>query len=102
MDEDEKPPKKRRRRYSQENLTDDVRALLQTEAGCNFIGWLLHETRFLEGGQMTGEAHTFFNLGRREVGVEVFRQITRADRQALVRLMNRQLETQHADRHPAP
>lgn len=58
-----------RRRLTQEQYDADLRELLSTSAGRRFFYRVCHDTCRILAKSYTGNSDTFFNEGRRSIGV---------------------------------
>lgn len=82
------------RRRLQQRLAD-VRAVLATSAGQRFA-WDLLATAGILQRSYTGNSTTFYNEGRRAMGLDILELINAADPTAFARML--QVEGERADR----
>lgn len=55
----------------------DLKAVMSTAEGRRFVWYLLDDICQLHGGSYTGNSQTFFNEGRRSVGIQVMQELQR-------------------------
>lgn len=67
-------------------LDADMKKVLDSRAGRNVLWWLLSQTN-IYGSAFTGNSTTFFNEGKREVGLRLLARITEADVTAYPKMM---------------
>lgn len=70
---------------ARQQAMDDLNAVLGTPAGERVI-WTILEACGVFRTSMTGNSQTFFNEGRRSVGLEIFAAINEADATAFGRM----------------
>src|SRR3990172_8342493 len=64
----------------------DLKSLLELPHGRRFIWWML-ESAGVYKSSFTGNSTTFFNEGRRDLGLQLLAKITEASPEALVLMM---------------
>ena len=75
-----------RENFNNNNFTNDMRFILAQPAGRRVMWWLL-EISGIYRSSFTGNYTTFFNEGRREIGLTVLGKITEAMPDALIQMM---------------
>lgn len=85
---DEEHVKRRRvtEKDARQQAMDDLNAVLGTPAGERVI-WSILDACGVFRTSMTGNSQTFFNEGRRSVGLEIFAAINEADAAAFGRMV---------------
>ncbi|XGC82036.1 hypothetical protein ACES2L_06005 [Bdellovibrio bacteriovorus] len=77
-DPDLEAAKKKQLQKRQKEL-EDLKKVLNTEEGFNVLSKIIDSTKYFDSS-MTGNSHTFFNEGMREVGKLIWKDIAEADR----------------------
>ena len=77
-------------------FTAAMRDLLDSEPGRRFVWWLLEQTHVFQGS-FTGNSHTFFLEGERNVGLKILALCMEADPAFMAKLVEfkRDKEKQH-------
>lgn len=70
---------------------DDLKQLLSTPSGRRFVTRLLDQTGLLASDMFTGNSTTFYNLGKRDVGLWVYNEIMQAKPVSMIEIMNDRL-----------
>ncbi|MGB0752444.1 MAG: hypothetical protein ACPGQI_10830 [Gammaproteobacteria bacterium] len=70
---------------------DDLKQVLNTPSGRRFITRLLDQTGLLASDMFTGNSTTFYNLGKRDVGLWVYNEIMKAKPESMIEIMNDRL-----------
>lgn len=70
---------------------DDLKQVLNTPSGRRFITRLLDQTGLLASDMFTGNSTTFYNLGKRDVGLWVYNEMMKAKPESMIEIMNDRL-----------
>lgn len=70
---------------------DDLKQVLSTPSGRRFITRLLDQTGLLASDMFTGNSTTFYNLGKRDVGLWVYNEMMKAKPESMIEIMNDRL-----------
>ena len=70
---------------------DDLKQVLNTPSGRRFITRLLDQTGLLASDMFTGNSTTFYNLGKRDVGLWVYNEMMKAKPKSMIEIMNDKL-----------
>jgi hypothetical protein len=70
---------------------DDLKQVLNTPSGRRFITRLLDHTGLLASDMFTGNSTTFYNLGKRDVGLWVYNEMMKAKPESMIEIMNDRL-----------
>lgn len=87
---------KRRAKDRRAQEIEDIRELLKIPAGRRFLNRMLTISRTFHES-FTGNSTTFYNEGKRSIGVTLAKDIALADREAFANLLSEQAEKQEAD-----
>lgn len=90
-DEKHVKTKKTRAKIERENQLSAMRDIIESKGGAEFLWRLLSRCRLYETS-FTGNSQTFFNEGKREIGLWVLAEIMAADPNAYARLMTKHQE----------
>lgn len=74
------------RELERENELEDLRFILSTEKGRRFL-WQILERAGVFRNSYTGDNSTFFNEGRRNLGLWLIGEIAAADEMGLIQMM---------------
>lgn len=69
-----------------EQIMNDLKTVLSSPSGKRYI-WSLLEECGVYKSSMTGDAHTYFNEGQRNIGLKIIAGITECDPQSLIKMM---------------
>lgn len=74
-------------KYGREQELNDVRSILATREGLRFMWRYLTECGIFKTS-FTGNSHTFFMEGRRDVGLRLLADVNEADPEAYFRMLS--------------
>jgi hypothetical protein len=76
---------------AEKQLRKDIREVAGTPQGRRLLWWILEQSN-LYSPSFTGNSHTFFNEGRRDIGLRILSKITEAEPELYPRLMMENLD----------
>ena len=100
MDEDQqdytdpKQHKKRKKKYDIQiaREKEDMSATLNNPAGRRVLWRIMEQSKLLAPDMFTGNSTTFYNLGKRDLGLWLYNQIMGSEPKAFLTMMNDQLQ----------
>ena len=99
MDENEdftdpKQAKKRAKTYKvrEAKENEDLSVMLNHPAGCRVLWRIMDQSKLLAPDMFTGNSTTFYNLGKRDLGLWLYNEIMRSEPKAFIKMMNNQLQ----------
>jgi len=90
-DEQQVKSKKTRAKIDRDNQLSSMRDIVESDGGQEFLWRLLARCKVYETS-FTGNSQTFFNEGKREVGLWVLSEIVAADPAAYAKMMMKNTE----------
>lgn len=82
--------------FGERSLLADIRAVLESPAGRRVMWWIL-DAAGVYRSSFTGNNTTFFNEGRRDLGLLVLGKITEAKPEALIQMMQESKKREEAN-----
>tara|TARA_R100001594_G_scaffold64623_1_gene98949 strand:- start:282 stop:596 length:315 start_codon:yes stop_codon:yes gene_type:complete len=82
--------KKHEIRLAQES--EDLSKVLSEPHGRRLVWRILEQTKLLAPDMFTGNSTTFYNLGKRDIGLWLYTEIMASDPKAFIDMMNDQLK----------
>ena len=70
---------------------DDLKKILETPSGRRFVTRLLDQTGLLAADMFTGNSTTFYNLGKRDIGLWMYNEMMSAKPESMIQIMNERL-----------
>ena len=99
MDENEdftdaKQAKRRTKTYKirEAKEKENLSVMLNTPAGCRVLWRIMDQSKLLAPDMFTGNSTTFYNLGKRDLGLWLYNEIMRSEPKAFIKMMNNQLQ----------
>ena len=91
---DPKQHKKRTKAYKLREAAEneDLSAVLNTPAGRRVLWRIMDQSKLLAPDMFTGNSTTFYNLGKRDLGLWLYNEIMGSEPKAFVKMMDEQLK----------
>jgi len=91
---DPKQDKKRRKKYALRiaREKEDLGAMLNHSQGRRVLWRILDQSKLLAPDMFTGNSTTFYNLGKRDLGLWLYNEIMGSEPKAFMTMMNDQLQ----------
>lgn len=84
---------KQKEKFQEEDELKDLNEILALESGKRFI-WRYLEKCGVFSSSFTGNSETFFREGERNIGLQLLAEVTKANAQSLIDMMNNNNKTQ--------
>ena len=82
----------KRAEKAQKQWKEDLREILSTAAGQRALSRVMDHTRMMDPDLFTGNSTTFYNLGKREVGLWLYSEIMAVAPGSFIKMMQQKLE----------
>lgn len=91
---DPKQHKKRKKKYSLQAAQEkeDMSAMLNSPSGRRVLWRVMDQSKLLAPDMFTGNSTTFYNLGKRDLGLWLYNEIMGSEPKAFLTMMNDQLQ----------
>tara|TARA_R110000824_G_scaffold183673_1_gene364708 strand:- start:1133 stop:1447 length:315 start_codon:yes stop_codon:yes gene_type:complete len=91
---DPKQNKKRKKKYDLQTAREkeDMSAMLNNPAGRRVLWRIMEQSKLLAPDMFTGNSTTFYNLGKRDLGLWLYNDIMGSEPKAFLTMMNDQLQ----------
>lgn len=95
--EDFTDPKQHRKRTKAYKLreaseNEDLSSVLNTPSGRRVLWRIMDQSKLLAPDMFTGNSTTFYNLGKRDLGLWLYNEIMGSEPKAFVKMMDEQLK----------
>ncbi len=95
--EDFTDPRQQRRRKKKHQLQsarekEDIGAMLNSPQGRRVLWRIMEQSKLLAPDMFTGNSTTFYNLGKRDLGLWLYNEIMGSEPKAFLTMMNDQLQ----------
>jgi len=96
---DPKTVRKGKKKYRQKRLDDiaDLEAVMETPQGRRVLWRILDQSKLLASNMFTGDNTTFYNLGQRETGLWLYKEIMTANPKQFLSMMEAQIKDENND-----
>jgi len=91
---DPKQHKKRKKKYDLQisREKEDISAMLNNPSGRRVLWRIMDQSKLLAPDMFTGNSTTFYNLGKRDLGLWLYNEIMESEPKAFLTMMNDQLQ----------
>tara|TARA_R110002020_G_scaffold192519_2_gene392700 strand:- start:1279 stop:1596 length:318 start_codon:yes stop_codon:yes gene_type:complete len=91
---DPKQHKKRKKKYDLQvaREKEDMSVMLNNPAGRRVLWRIMEQSKLLASDMFTGNSTTFYNLGKRDLGLWLYNEIMGSEPKAFLTMMNDQLQ----------
>lgn len=81
------------------SFDDNLHAMLQTKAGQSVLWEIINRTGLVAPDLFTGNSTTFYNMGKRDLGVELYNDIMAVDPRKFIEMQLKQLDEEKEEDH---